>query len=92
MKLEDWLLKQIEDEAKLLSVSTTNRPSTQILRTILEPPAGLHVIGTCGDCKDWEQMESCGWGRCHHEQKDADISKQTIGYDFGCIHFDKKEP
>lgn len=51
---------------------------------------GMNLIGTCGECEHWEQMDSVGWGRCHHRQPDADISKSTIGYDFGCIHFEPK--
>ena len=53
---------------------------------------GLHVIGTCGECKYWEKQGNEGWGNCNSLRSSiVDAQLGTVGYTFGCIHFEPKE-
>lgn len=52
--------------------------------------AGLHVIGTCGDCT---QFTHSGDPNIYEGHCDSDLhsTPENCYQDFGCIHFEKKE-
>ena len=74
MKLEDWLTEQ---DVELYS---------KINGRIIDWPmlSQVHVIGTCGECKWWEEPHMCSEDR-------YDATVYRADKDFGCIHWEKKE-
>jgi len=51
-----------------------------------EIPEGLHVIGTCGECKYHDGETKHYETTCSFEGNDLNTKK-----DFGCIHFEPKD-
>jgi len=50
---------------------------------------GLHVIGTCGECKYYSKPPTFPYGYCKVQK---DFSNHiVVKPDFGCIHFEQKE-
>lgn len=77
MKLEDWLMQKIAElgNSKLLNPDYYDNI-----------PKGLHVIGTCGECKFYQGENKHYEVTCLFEGSDLNTKP-----DFGCIHFDLKE-
>jgi len=78
MRLEEWLFKW-------LSINWGEVP----------PDAGKedwHVIGTCGECKWWQEYGECWNPKMYHIAPDSHFEgRLRFKKNDGCIHFKQKE-
>jgi len=75
MKLKDWLRKKDYDHVPSFPPPHSSKPTET---------KGLHVIGTCGECKE---QDNCGILQTMWEEGSWG---EGLLEEFGCIHFEAK--
>jgi len=105
MKLVDWLLKEdLADPLDIDALVIAAKDGRKLGAMEGYKSDGLHIIGTCGECKYWGDRDMT-WDEdarpyriCENENEDGNMGisspmqrcSNEFLKDFGCIHFEAK--